>query len=546
MKLKSLLVLVVMLSSSALLYAADITWSGAGTDDRWLTAANWVGGAVPTSADRVYLDEPGGLILVEDGDTVVCNKIIGPCRTTAGVTTFRMTGGTFNNPSYWYVGGVSGGEGIVEIQGGTITTRDFQLGRTGGLANVYVSGGTFNITGTSTTTGLVIPGDATGTGNMYVTGGTVTCGNITMADYGLLDIGTNGLVRVSGDKRTAMEGYVTSGYITAEAGAANVVILYDGSYTTMQSSNNPAVQKANTPSPLNAVTGISTIDTILSWTAGSSATAHNVYFGTDSTSLALVSSAQTGTTYNPGYLGYAVKYYWRVDEIVSGGVITGDVWSFTTKGSITLDYFENYADTAALLAVWKDGTLDSSSGSSIVLSTTNRESGGTHSCAFSYNNTGAVGGKYYSEIERTPPFSNFIVNSAKSMDIWYQGAVGNSVQKMYVGLSDGTNTAYVDVNSTASAYSTVWIVKHIDLAAFTAANPSLNLSNITKMYIGIGDKSATVSGGTGLVYVDYMGLWPSRCLTTYASDLNNDCKVDFTDFATMASDWLGNGMWPLW
>ncbi|MEN6385901.1 MAG: hypothetical protein ABFD79_11995, partial [Phycisphaerales bacterium] len=201
------------------------------------------------------------------------------------------------------------------------------------------------------------------------------------------------------------------------------------------------------------------------------------------------------------------------------------------------------ADTAALQAVWKDGTSDSSSGSSIALSTTYRE--GTYSCGFSYDNTGAVGGKYYSEIERTPPFANFLVNNAKSIDIWYKGASGNSIQKMYIALSDGANTASVDVNSIASGYSSVWICKHIDLASFTAANPSLNMSNITKMYIGIGNKSGTSSGGTGLVYIDYIGLWPSRCLTDYTSDLNDDCKVDFNDFAILAADWLSNGMWPL-
>jgi hypothetical protein len=117
---------------------------------------------------------------------------------------------------------------------------------------------------------------------------------------------------------------------------------------------------------------------------------------------------------------------------------------------------------------------------------------------------------------------------------------------MYVGLTDGTNTAYVDVNSIASQESSVWICKHLDLGAFKTANPSLNLNNLIKMYIGIGTKTATTSGGSGLVYIDYMGLWPSRCLTAYKSDLNGDCKVDFADFAQVATDWLGNGMWPLW
>ena len=86
--------------------------------------------------------------------------------------------------------------------------------------------------------------------------------------------------------------------------------------------------KATSPSPSSGATGVSTA-TGLSWTAGSGATSHDVYFGTAG-SPPLVSSSQAGTTYSPGTLLNNTVYNWRIDERNAGGVTTGDAWSFTT------------------------------------------------------------------------------------------------------------------------------------------------------------------------------------------------------------------------
>ncbi len=85
--------------------------------------------------------------------------------------------------------------------------------------------------------------------------------------------------------------------------------------------------KATSPSPTNGATGVS-ISTTLSWTAGSGATSHKVYFGT--TNPPAYKTEQSGTTYNPGTLANGTTYYWRIDEVNAGGTTTGDVWSFTT------------------------------------------------------------------------------------------------------------------------------------------------------------------------------------------------------------------------
>ncbi len=92
----------------------------------------------------------------------------------------------------------------------------------------------------------------------------------------------------------------------------------------------PPPDQATNPSPADGATDVS-VDADLSWTAGSGATSHDVYFG-DTTSPPFVQN-QAGTTYDPGTLDEVTTYYWRIDEVGDGGTTTGDVWSFTTAAA---------------------------------------------------------------------------------------------------------------------------------------------------------------------------------------------------------------------
>jgi len=85
--------------------------------------------------------------------------------------------------------------------------------------------------------------------------------------------------------------------------------------------------QASNPSPADGATDVSTSAT-LSWTAGSGATSHDVYFGT--TSPGDFQGNQTATTFDPGTMANDTTYYWRVDEINNAGTTTGVVRSFTT------------------------------------------------------------------------------------------------------------------------------------------------------------------------------------------------------------------------
>jgi hypothetical protein len=88
--------------------------------------------------------------------------------------------------------------------------------------------------------------------------------------------------------------------------------------------------KASNPSPADGATFVSmTAD--LSWTPGSHAISHNVYFGRSSSPPFVC--IQTSTTFDPGTMDNNTTYYWRIDEVSKWGITTGDIWSFKTMFS---------------------------------------------------------------------------------------------------------------------------------------------------------------------------------------------------------------------
>jgi len=92
-----------------------------------------------------------------------------------------------------------------------------------------------------------------------------------------------------------------------------------------------SVSRADVPVPGNSDTFINT-DTTLSWQAGFNAISHDVYFSTSAEISAtdlLANQSQTSIALTD--LQPATTYFWRIDEQHSTGVVTGEVWSFTTK-----------------------------------------------------------------------------------------------------------------------------------------------------------------------------------------------------------------------
>jgi outer membrane protein assembly factor BamB len=89
----------------------------------------------------------------------------------------------------------------------------------------------------------------------------------------------------------------------------------------------PPPETASNPNPGNGAIGVSTT-VVLSWTAGTRATSHDIYFGTSNPPPFV--NNQTATTYDAGTLDSGTMYYWQIDEVGAGGTTTGIVWNFTT------------------------------------------------------------------------------------------------------------------------------------------------------------------------------------------------------------------------
>jgi M6 family metalloprotease-like protein len=110
----------------------------------------------------------------------------------------------------------------------------------------------------------------------------------------------------------------------------NYAGFYVDDVTITGNVSTPLPGQAASPEPANAATNVSLTNN-LSWTAGSGATSHNVYFGT--TSPPTFRGNQAGTTYDTGRMTPGTTYYWRIDEKNASGTTTGMVWSFTTAVS---------------------------------------------------------------------------------------------------------------------------------------------------------------------------------------------------------------------
>ncbi|GAH57888.1 unnamed protein product, partial [marine sediment metagenome] len=111
---------------------------------------------------------------------------------------------------------------------------------------------------------------------------------------------------------------------------------------------------ALSPNPAAGATDVP-VYTDLSWTAGTGAQKHDVYFGTDVTAVTNADTSsgvylgrQTATTVANSSLVPApllsTNYYWRIDEVneTSGLIVDGDIWGFTTAEYTDVEDFDGY------------------------------------------------------------------------------------------------------------------------------------------------------------------------------------------------------------
>jgi hypothetical protein len=276
----------------------------------------------------------------------------------------------------------------------------------------------------------------------------------------------------------------------------------------------------------------------LHWNAAEEATGiHYVYLGTSQEAVA------NATTSDPEFLGtvpltdpnYVLSlsdvakgqtYYWRIDETTSGGVIQGTtVWSFTISPFTDLDLF-GYASDTELQAVWGTGAVLNSG-----------------AMQMNYDNSLSP---YYTEVSADASLLSC------SSD-WTRG--GNQMLTLDVkGHDNMADSIYVTLESNGGAqrgtvqYPLVSELNQqagyewfhfwpIDFQAFSGQG--VVLTNVTKIIVGVGNKSTPAAGGSGAVLIDNLRLSSPMCLRGYTpADINQDCIVDIYDFVQLSNSWL--------
>ncbi len=209
--------------------------------------------------------------------------------------------------------------------------------------------------------------------------------------------------------------YPTGNWTTTNHTAANVRVFALGvnadmisgvmnntdMFAVVTATPNPAVSD---PVPANAATQVA-VNAQLSWTAGTDAISHNVYFGT-MTPPPFIGN-QFETTYNPGPLSNGETYYWRIDEVGPAGPTEGSVWSFTTADLPGPASYPNPTDGATDVAItaqlsWTTGSNTSSH--DVFFGTSNPPSFVGNQAGTTYNpGTLNYGVTYYWRIDEVGP-----------------------------------------------------------------------------------------------------------------------------------------------
>ncbi|MFA5292154.1 MAG: LamG domain-containing protein [Phycisphaerae bacterium] len=317
------------------------------------------------------------------------------------------------------------------------------------------------------------------------------------------------------------------------------------------------------PVPVNNAENV-VANATLAWSKGISANAHNVYLGT---SLSDVNNADTSTagiyrgrvttlSYNPGELLLGTKrYYWRIDEVntISSepNLWKGRIWTFTTADYKLIDNFDGYYPTGGSTHPWITDAWKVAGGASISTATLFSD-GETatldyNAMQINYNNGSSP---WYSEVNYPLPTTgdkrNWIRGGVALLGISLHGEPTNQVERLYVTVKDFNNHSvtvnYPDSNGVVQQLNEYWSWWLIDVKKFS--DGGVYLGKVKNLKIGLGDKVSP--GGSGILYVDNISLYPRWCPTGFNisldqnadADFNNDCMVNMDDFVILVDSWL--------
>jgi autotransporter-associated beta strand protein len=342
---------------------ASWVWDQGGDNNSWSTAANWDPNTVPISANTTDVtfnwNVSNRSIIRTFGDRKIRMLTFGANLESLD-NTFELeyrnnlVPGTFYNLTFE----ATSGNSLLTVENG-IKVGYVTLRATDASKRTILNS-TLEVAHNDAETPLEIAGAVTGAGGLLktgpgtlilsgvcsYTGGTIVSNGVlriefpsgaTLDQYGVLDLrGGQVIIPDETDVRIWAMRLVDSGQIKAYNGSSSYRVKFgsvaNGSDLVLSAENIASLAKS--PSHNNIV-NVSCAPQTLTWTAGTGATSHRVYFdGQADTvidgSASAFKGSQTSTSYTtPALYPYTV-YYWRVDEVAGGVTNRGDVWSFRT------------------------------------------------------------------------------------------------------------------------------------------------------------------------------------------------------------------------
>lgn len=283
---------------------ADIpVWTGA-TGTEWSTASNWTPSVVPgsTSNVRINVNASGIYPLISQNATYAISVL------NIGYT-------ASSNSSAW---------ATLNMTAGSLTTTNAYLG-TNSRAQLNLSGATINVVNATVVGGAVYPG------RVDIIDGTLLARSLTVNPGSNIDLSGSGMLQIASASTQIQKIYtaVEDGRISSWNGRGVPVPTYNATTNTVviTAGPEPDMNAAYHPEPENGAMDVG-LQATLAWSPGDDAVTHKVYLGTDPANLSLVAT-QSATSVT-GSFQADTDYYWRVDEILSGGsVVMGPIWKFT-------------------------------------------------------------------------------------------------------------------------------------------------------------------------------------------------------------------------
>jgi gluconolactonase len=310
-------------------------------------------------------------------------------------------------------------------------------------------------------------------------------------------------------------------FITADTSVYRVQMKVQGA---LPHPADPEKARAVAPAPGTTVNQ-SEVGSLV-WIAGETAVQHDVYLGTDFNDVNNANVTDMTGIYR-GRQDFAIytlpeapelgrNYCWRIDEVKADDTIhKGDVWSFTVADYLIVDDFESYTDDEAageaIYQTWIDGFGIADNGAQVgYLFRPYCEQtivhGGSQSMPLLYVNEAGVTN---SEATLTlTALRDWTQAGLAELSLWFQGISSNAAEPLYVAVSSGAGSSAVVTHDDASAATvSSWTQWRIPLQAF--ADLGINLTDVDKLAIGLGNKGGPALGGSGTMYIDDIRLYTS-------------------------------------